>query len=272
MFWCLQLWVEKTPHWMWNGFLWTPITFLSTDGNEGHICGHFCWFTSYAVCVCPCARAGVWTWAFASSRREGCIHGSTAGGPTQVEMLRTATEYPRETGRDWVRVWQIKKDSEEGGEGEKKKVFSPGERGEIVGPWKEGMREEEKEGARRDSGPKQAEFSWGWKDEKGRDSDREKGELLCHSEEELSSVWPFQTNSHPFIQSLLNLTHVQKKKIIKIPPWTLLSFISCFPALFSHKYGLGTGPHLLCSYSALSQVIERWFCNYSLFFCQMMTA
>lgn len=159
-----------------------------------------------------------------------------------------------------------------GGEGEKKKVFSPGERGEIVGPWKEGMREKEKEGARRDSGPKQAEFSWGWKDEKGRDSDREKGELLCHSEEELSSVWPFQTNSHPFIQSLLNLTHVQKKKIIKIPPWTLLSFISCFPALFSHKYGLGTGPHLLCSYSALSQVIERWFCNYSLFFCQMMTA
>lgn len=42
-------------------------------------------------------------------------------------------------------------------------MFSPGERGEIVGPRKEGMREEGKEGAGRDSGPKQAEFSWGVK-------------------------------------------------------------------------------------------------------------
>lgn len=35
---------------------------------------------------------------------------------------------------------------------------------------------------------------------------REREELLCHSEEAMSPVWPFQMNSHSFNLSLLDPT------------------------------------------------------------------
>lgn len=55
-----------------------------------------------------------------------------------------------------------------------------------------------------------------------------KWEPLRHSEEDMFSVWPFQTNSHPSTFSVLDLTQDLKSFHQLLPQ----AFISCFLALF----------------------------------------